>query len=646
MKKITFTLLAALTLTGMAFGQATTTLQAPQYDGSNSSLSVPSSSNDANYHRSCWLILQSELTGLALTNSVITAMSLDYVIGAAAPTPGAYTICLANSNDATYTKGTSWASIIASMPQTNYVGPYTIPATNNFTSVVLPLTTSFTYTGGSVYITLEWFSATANGTQWARAQCNTTGLPTTGGVRGTAPVAGPAPTTLSTTAFRPCFSFMAANTASNEIMVSNLFNMGQISKLAQMGDVVSAIVTNKSASVIPTFSVGLAITGANNTANAQTVTNLAAGASSVVSFPAFVSTNSGLNNIAVAIPNDQNNSNNTVTGTQSVSCFVVGRTPATPSSSFTQLCYGGGGIVAFKYVTGTAPSSVVSVSGVAPSFANAGNSGNQLYAVLCDVSGNIVAQGNPVNLTATNMDVFTAFNFTAPAAMAANSTYYIGLASPSSTNYPFGTNTAADPVLGHYRIPISGGTPTQTDLEWLGLYGSLTFSATTVQITSNRTTVCKGEKTTLTAVGTPTTWQWSVANAGTASTIVVTPTVAGTAGTGIVSYGVGGTDPVTGCKGPNASIQVSVAACTGIMGQEAGAEIAIFPNPTASGKTNITGLSGKNTIAIYNAIGQQVMTLTATEETVSVDMSNLASGNYIVKITNSANESKIIKLVN
>jgi hypothetical protein len=631
---------------GRAFSQLITTVQAPQYDGSNSSLSVASGSADAVYHRSCWLILQSELTGLALTNSVITGMSLDYTQGTNLATSGNFTVWMANTGDASYSKGTAWSGIPSTMGAPHYQSTYSIPVTNGFTSVPVPFSSNFTYTGGGIYIALEWYGPTANATQWARAQCNTTGLTTTGGVRGTATSAGPAPTTLSTTAFRPAFTFSATNTATNQVGLSDLRYYGQITKLDGIGQLVSVQVNNKSAVTIPTIGVGMQVTGANSSVSTATVANLAAGASSIVTFAPYVSTAGGQNNIAVSILPDQDNSDNTMAGTQSVSCFVDGVTPAAPSASFAQLCYGGGGIVAMKFVTGTAPSSIVSVSGVAPSFTNAGNANNTLYAVLCDASGNIVAQGNPVTLTASNMDVFTAYKFNNLEPLTPNTTYYFGLASPTSTNYPFGTITAANTVYGHYRIPLTGGTPTQTDLEWLGLYATLTFTNTQLNITSTRTVVCKKESTVLTAVGTPTTWQWSVPGSPTTSTIVVTPTIGGVTGTGLVNYSVGGTDPVSGCKGPNASISVSISACTGLMDESAGANIRIFPNPTTSGKTKVTGLQGDNTLVVFNTIGQQVLSMSSSDETASIDLSNLPAGNYLVRITNSKNESKVIKLVN
>lgn len=116
MKKITFTLLTALGLSTAAFGQANVTIQAPQYDGSYSSLSTMSGSANAVYHRTCWLVLQSELTGLALTNSVVTDFALDYFQGNSAPAvSGNFTISFENTSDVAYNKGTAWPALLICM---------------------------------------------------------------------------------------------------------------------------------------------------------------------------------------------------------------------------------------------------------------------------------------------------------------------------------------------------------------------------------------------------------------------------------------------------------------------------------------------------------------------------------------------------
>lgn len=651
MKKITFTLLTALGLSTGAFGQANVTIQAPQYDGSNSSLSTQSGSVDAVYHRSCWLVLQSELQGFLLTNSVVTGITLDYTQGnVTPPATGNFTVYLENTGNTTYSKGTNWPTILTGMTD-HYQGAYTLPTSNTFSSVAITFNQNgnFTYTGGGIYIALEWYGPTANNSQWARAQCNTTGLSTTGGARGIAPAAGPAPTTLSTTAFRPCFGWTAANTATNEVSVESMQAMGQVSKLDGSGEIITAVIRNNSASALTNVAVNLNVTGANPFTTSSVVASVGAGSFQTIAFPPFNATNNGLNSMSVSVANDQDNTNNSAIWSQSVSCNDVAVTPAAPSSSFTSLAYSGGsggGIIAFKYTTGTEPATVTNVWMVTPSFTNAGNLGNSAYAVVLDASGTILDQGNPITFNPTNMDVFTAFAPSAPVALSPNTDYYLGIAS-TGTNFCYGTAAANELVYGHYRIPLSGGTPVQTSLDYVSLKASLTYSMLNVEASATPTLLCKNglpKVVTLSATGMDT-YTWNPGGPG--ASISVTPVIAGTTGTGNVNYFVTGTDAGSGCKSEAVKLTVKIIACTGLADNNSnGFNINVFPNPAVNGKSTISGLVGTNVITIYNTLGQVVYTKNVSDESVTIDLSNQASGNYMIKITDSNNESRMIKMVN
>jgi hypothetical protein len=649
MKKITFTLLTALGLSTGAFGQVNVTIQAPLYDGSNSSLSTQSGSVDAVYHRSCWLVLQSELAAMLTTNSLVTNFALDYTQGNVAPAAtGNFTISFQNTPDVAYSKGTAWPALLTGMTN-HYVGPYTLPTSNTFTSVTLALNTPFAYTGGGVYVALEWYGPTAANTQWSRAQCNTTGLTTTGGVRGIAPAVGPAPTTLSTSAFRPAFGWIAGNTATNEVSVEQMFALGQVSKLDGSGEVIEAVIRNNSSVALTNVNVNLNIAGANPFTNSKVVASVAAGSFATVSFNPFSATVNGLNTMTVSVASDQNNTNNFAVWAQSVTCNDVAVTPAAPSSSFISSAYSGGtggGIIAFLYTTGAAPSSVTAISMVVPSFTAAGNLGNSAYAVLCDASGVILDQGNPVTFNPTNMDVFTAFSLSAPQALLPNTDYYLGVAS-TGTNFCFGNLPSNEIVYGNYRIPLAGGSPVQTNLGYTSLKASLTFSNLAISASPSKSVVCRKDgplTVTLTATGLST-YTWTPGGVG--ASIAVTPSVAGTTGTGVVNYFVTGTDAGSGCKSVAAKVTVSVSACTGLADNNSnGYNINVFPNPSVSGKSAVNGLIGTNVITVYNTLGQVVLNQTVSSEIFEIDLSNQASGNYMVKITDSNSESRIIKLVN
>lgn len=73
--------------------------------------------------------------------------------------------------------------------------------------------------------------------------------------------------------------------------------------------------------------------------------------------------------------------------------------------------------------------------------------------------------------------------------------------------------------------------------------------------------------------------------------------------------------------------------------------VKIFPNPTASGKVNLTGLLGKNTVSVYNLTGQLVYREAIEADKLTIDLSTQPNGNYLIKIVNDANQSRSVKIV-
>jgi hypothetical protein len=646
MKKITLSFLTMIACVGAAIAQPTVNLQAPQYDGSNSSLSIASGSTDAVYHRSCWLILQSELTGFALTNSIVTHFGLDYTQGVNAATSGQFTVSFQNTSDLTYNKGTAWPACLAGM-STHYTGTYSLPVTTGFTTVTLPLSTNFVYTGGGIYVACEWYSPTAAATQWARAQCNTTGLATTGGVRGIAPSAGPAPTTLSTTAFRPSYSFRATNTATNELGIVGFQPYGRVNKLDGLAEVISVRVRNNSAVTLTNVSVGLLVTGANPLVSTAVIASVGSGSTVSVNFPQTLnSTVNGLNSMSVSLSTDQNNTNNLATWQESVTCSDIGVTPAFSAGTFTGNSYGvnsaSGGIFAFRYTTGTNPSTLSAVNLVVPSSTAALNSGQSYNAVLCDASGAILATGNSIIMNASNMDVFTPFTFSPPVALTPGTTYHFGVATSTNGIFPFGFVASANVTNGHYFIPTGGGAPVATDIDFTSLSATLYYPSTTLGLTASttKTTSCKADKWVLTASG-ANTYTWNT-NAST-PTIVTSFTTAAP----VVFYSVSGTNTLTGCKTNKAQLTFSVSACTGLEsnGTYEG-NVTLYPNPSLNGKVFVKGLDYSDKITVINVLGQEIMNFTANSDEVSINLQDQPTGNYMVKITNTNNQSKVIKLVN
>jgi hypothetical protein len=70
----------------------------------------------------------------------------------------------------------------------------------------------------------------------------------------------------------------------------------------------------------------------------------------------------------------------------------------------------------------------------------------------------------------------------------------------------------------------------------------------------------------------------------------------------------------------------------------------MYPNP-ASSRLTISAQKTINSAAIYNILGKQVMSLEINKNSESIDVSNLATGMYLIKysIDNAFGTAKFIK---
>jgi hypothetical protein len=171
---------------------------------------------------------------------------------------------------------------------------------------------------------------------------------------------------------------------------------------------------------------------------------------------------------------------------------------------------------------------------------------------------------------------------------------------------------------------------------------SITYSVVNVSITATplATVVCKGKAVKFTAAG-ATSYTWSSVPTNTAAVTLTLNTV------GTNTYSVYGAEPTLGCRSNTVVLTATVNACTGISVNSANSgDISIFPNPASAGKSEIRGLSGLNTITIYNLLGQVILTEQTENENFTLDFTNQANGTYLVKILDANNESRIIKVVN
>jgi hypothetical protein len=72
----------------------------------------------------------------------------------------------------------------------------------------------------------------------------------------------------------------------------------------------------------------------------------------------------------------------------------------------------------------------------------------------------------------------------------------------------------------------------------------------------------------------------------------------------------------------------------------------VYPNPAVNGKVNITGLQGKNTIVVFNMLGQTVSSETTEKQSTVLDLLKQPAGSYTIRIVNTDGSTKALKLIN
>jgi hypothetical protein len=661
MKKITSAVLGLLALSLNHSAQVTTTVSAPPPNGYYATVpAMPTGSNDCVYHRAAFLIPQSELTGFLLTNSVITTVALDYIQGVNIATTGQFSIYLQNTPNTTYSKGQTWSTILTGMGLPVYQGNLSLPVTAGSATVPCTLNgPTFTYNGGGIYVAFDWYAPTANATQPALHFVNVVGTSAGNMVYAFTGSGGPAPATLSVTqSFRPCLHLYAANTASNEVALTRFDTYGKMSNLFTAGHVPTAQIQNRSISAKSGIAVTLTISGANSYINTQTITSsVPGGGYATVQFAPFMPTNLGLNQMTVVIPPDQDNTNNGWLWSQTVTCNDYAFIPPLPVTTFTDIQYGlnPSGVYAYKF-TPASNALLTGVNMIVSSNTTAAGQCN-LTGVVVDPSGAILASTGTVVVNSTMYQTLQTFKFNTPFAMAANTPYYIGVAMSAGTAcYPFCTVVPNFSVANFYRSNPVGSALALADRGYLAIGALITTPDMTVGLSQGTKTVtCKGETFTLGI--TPNgmnnfTWTASpitslAPSTGTSLVVSITPTALTNATVSgvLTTFSVSST-ATNGCKSSVAIIAHSISACNSIFSTENdGAEIVLMPNPTADGKTTITGLqSGDNSITVYNVVGQAVLNFSTKEDEVTIDMSQQPAGSYVVWVRD-GNRARTIKLL-
>ncbi len=438
-----------------SLSNGTTGLRAPNGTSSHTSL------------RACYFVPSTEIA--STLNGTVSSFGFVYsntVCSAVAN--GNFTVYLQNTSATSFTGGTSWSTNTVGMTQV-FAGVFNLPTGSGPATVDFQFPSNFAYTGGGLNVAYEY-----EGTQFSAGPAIYTAFtssPTNCGATNTSPTL-PGANTLSLTTFRPLFRFGTPNSFTNEAAVLIVNAPGKVSQQTGLTHTISANVFNGSNITKNNINVDLNIVGSNAFTAAVNVPSLAAGASTTVLFPSYNPTVLGISQIAVSIANDQNNANNLVNFTQSVTCDVIATGPASfaPTSYSSGVGFNtGSGVIYSKFTT--AANEVLTSAYIAIS-SGVSNVGRSVYAVVCNSTGIVQATSNTLVISNADLDQFFTFNFT-PVNFTGGSLYYVGLAQmPGSPGYfPLGATPAPNASTLYVTQSLAGGalSPLNNNLGFFGI---------------------------------------------------------------------------------------------------------------------------------------------------------------------------------
>jgi len=411
------------------------------------------------YEREEFLVLPSEMAAAGYPSGyTIDAIGFLIATAGVGTQSGQMTIYLMNTSDVSYTLGSTWTTTgfttVSSDPAFSVpiaAGAYSIPFVNG---------SSFTYTGGGVYVAWEFSNpAGAQGTTALVAYCNTNQSTLCYGYQ-SATAQG---TALAVTAFRPAATF-TNNTLVDIAAVTNIYATERTPTPFGTPSPIGVRVSNISASpltcnVIVTVK-DVATSTVRYTATLP-LTALAGGTNSVVNFPGWTPTlleDVTINAVTSTIAGETFTVNNSMTITANVNNNLFSYNYNLAGAGGYGFTTPGTGIFAAKYtMNGTGL-----VKGANLMLYNyAANTGNTIYAVLMNSAGTILSQSPNYTILATDLGTNLNFTFPAPQSLT-NQDFYIGIAQTAGTGqwYPIGTYTES-PARGNtfFTTALTGGAP-------------------------------------------------------------------------------------------------------------------------------------------------------------------------------------------
>ncbi len=409
--------------------------------------------------RTGFLITPTEMAASGVpVSQILNYIKLHIFVAANPAATGNVNIYLQNTSNTTYSKGTSWATILTGMTQVAS-SPLTFPTAAGYYQInynVAP----FTYTGGGIYVAIEY--SNVSGTLSGTTQHSVNNSIASSGVC-TQTTSATAPATLATTysLYRP--EVQMGFTFANDIAVSNIYTLGKLPIEYGTPTLIKANITNAGTAAMSSINVSCNITGSNTFTDNVAILSLAPGASTVVTFTNYTPSNLSTGDIVTVTatsPGDQNASNNTKTWSQDVTPNVYTyKNPALPNAGGVGFTGGTGDFVAkFNSHIGANYPFNMSNPKINEIKVDLTTTGLTYKLGIWDASG---TNGTPgVNLwTSGNLTSAVGTSFISVPNVSVNGDYFVGVRQIGTTNIGFGYQTESPIRSGtfYYTSP-SGGT--------------------------------------------------------------------------------------------------------------------------------------------------------------------------------------------
>lgn len=437
------------------------------FDGS-SSANCRAPGNTFNYQRTEYLITPAEMAASGFpSGSTVNGIGFYVSTPGLSSQIGELKVYLKNTTDVTYTLGNTWTTAGFTYVSNNI--SWIVPITAGAYMIPFVGGSTFTYTGGGVYVAWEFVNTGPAGLSALVANCNKSLAGGLVGFRGSFQS-----TNLTPSDFRPATQFM--NSSIIDIAdITSIYTFEKVAVGFGTPTPINVFINNPSDSAA-TFDVTITVNNAANTITrytaTKTINGLASKTSTTVTFTGWTPTileNVNISATTSVIPNETWTSNNTRTIQANVNNAILGynfNNTAPQSWGFT---YPSTGLFVSKFKM----NGIGFVDGANIMISNStSNIGNTIYAVVLNSVGNIVAQSANYVILSGDLGVNKSFTFPS-LPIFLDEEYYVGLAQTAGTAqwYPLGAFIESPQRPGaFYTAPITGGalseSPTSNNLKF------------------------------------------------------------------------------------------------------------------------------------------------------------------------------------